>query len=155
MAAPKKPDAGDLSAQREAALQEQKEQAQQEARSRLTMITAEKAEAARVGVFDPGTGQRVDIDSAEETPEYEVVGGPTTPVIDYVDPEPIQTQQTVSVVDSGVQVMEQPFVIVRVNESIDQMTYGAGNHYTFVAGQRYRVPRDVAEHLEEAGLVWH
>lgn len=55
----------------------------------------------------------------------------------------------------GVETAESAQVEIRVNEDIDEMTYGYGNTYTMKAGGRYRVPREVADHLEGLGLVWH
>lgn len=46
-------------------------------------------------------------------------------------------------------------VIIRVNEDVEDMTFGVGNNYTFKAGQKYKVPRNVADHLEEKGYIWH
>lgn len=51
--------------------------------------------------------------------------------------------------------LNQSEVIVRVNQDIEQMTVGAGTSYDFVVGQKYKVPRHIADHLEEKGLVWH
>lgn len=58
------------------------------------------------------------------------------------------------VVEIGVQ-MENDSVIVRVSETIENMTVGHGNTYHFKAGGKYQVPREVAERLEELGLLWH
>ncbi len=55
----------------------------------------------------------------------------------------------------GVAVAEQPDVVIRVNEDIEEMTYGYGNTYNMKAGGRYKVPKKVADHLETLGLVWH
>jgi Tfp pilus assembly protein PilX len=44
-------------------------------------------------------------------------------------------------------------VTIRVSENIESMTYGAGNYYSFKAGQKYEVTPDVAAHLEEKGYV--
>lgn len=44
-------------------------------------------------------------------------------------------------------------VTIRVSENIEAMTYGAGNYYSFKAGQKYEVTPDVAAHLEEKGYV--
>lgn len=44
---------------------------------------------------------------------------------------------------------------IRVNSTIENMTFGAGNLYTFEEGKQYRVPAAVADHLEELGYVWH
>lgn len=58
------------------------------------------------------------------------------------------------VVEVGVR-MENDSVIVRVSETIENMTVGHGNTYHFKAGGKYQVPREVAERLEELGLLWH
>jgi hypothetical protein len=44
-------------------------------------------------------------------------------------------------------------VTVRVSDNIDAMTFGAGNYYSFKAGQKYEVTPEVAAHLEEKGYV--
>ena len=44
-------------------------------------------------------------------------------------------------------------VTVRVAEDIDAMTLGAGNYYSFKAGQKYEVTPEVAAHLEEKGYL--
>ena len=50
---------------------------------------------------------------------------------------------------------EQPFRTIRINSTLEAVTIGAGNHYTFAEGEKYRVPAHVADHLEEKGYVWH
>ena len=59
------------------------------------------------------------------------------------------------VVAVGVESEESPSVVIRVNEDIDEMTFGYGNTFTMKAGGKYQVPREVADHLEGLGLVWH
>jgi hypothetical protein len=44
-------------------------------------------------------------------------------------------------------------VTIRVVEDIENMTFGAGNYYSFKAGQKTQVTRDLARHLEEKGYV--
>lgn len=46
-------------------------------------------------------------------------------------------------------------VVIRVNSDLEDVTIGAGNNYTFMEGQQYRVPAYVAAHLEEKGYVYH
>src|SRR5664279_4704093 len=46
-------------------------------------------------------------------------------------------------------------VVIRAASDIEDMTFGAGNHYSFTEGRRYRVPRYIAMHLEEKALVYH
>ena len=45
------------------------------------------------------------------------------------------------------------YVIITTNEDIDFMTIGVGNHYSFRAGQKTKVLRSVADHLQEKGYV--
>ena len=51
--------------------------------------------------------------------------------------------------------LSQEYVVVRVNTDLDQMTLGAGQHWTFKVGKKYKVPAYVARHLEEKGYLWH
>lgn len=44
--------------------------------------------------------------------------------------------------------------IVRVAEDIEMMTIGVGKHYSFKAGQKYKVSKAVAQHLEEKGFLY-
>ena len=44
-------------------------------------------------------------------------------------------------------------VTIRVSDSIEAMTFGAGNYYTFKAGQKYEVTPELAAHLEQKGYV--
>lgn len=45
-------------------------------------------------------------------------------------------------------------VVIRTITDIDDMTYGVGNTYTFKAGVKYSVPRDLASYLESLGYIW-
>lgn len=58
------------------------------------------------------------------------------------------------VIEVGVQ-MANDTVLVRVSETVENMTVGHGNTYHFKAGGKYLVPTEVAERLEELGLLWH
>jgi len=52
------------------------------------------------------------------------------------------------------QQVQSPTVMVTMLDDVEQMTYGAGNTFPLLrAGYRYRLPRDVAEHLDARGLV--
>lgn len=57
-------------------------------------------------------------------------------------------------VQQQVQVKEATRVI-RVNENIEQMTYGKGTSYDFEVGRTYKVPAGLADHLEEIGYIYH
>jgi hypothetical protein len=73
-----------------------------------------------------------------------------TEVIDATVPD----RQTV-IVDEVVTVGNpaDEFVEIRVIETIENMTLGAGNNYNFKAGQKYKVTKDVAQHLREKGYL--
>lgn len=42
---------------------------------------------------------------------------------------------------------------IRVVQDIDNMTLGKGNNYSFKAGVKYKVTKQVAEHLKEKGYL--
>lgn len=44
--------------------------------------------------------------------------------------------------------------VIRVAEDLDFVTIGVGNHYSFKAGQKYKVPKNVAAHLQEKGYLY-
>lgn len=72
-----------------------------------------------------------------------------TEVIDATVPD----RQTV-IVDDPIKVgSQEDTVVVRVLEDIENMTLGAGNNYSFKAGQKYQVTRAVAQHLESKGYL--
>jgi len=44
--------------------------------------------------------------------------------------------------------------VIRVAEDLDMVTIGAGNHYSFKAGQKYKVSKSVARHLQDKGYLY-
>lgn len=50
--------------------------------------------------------------------------------------------------------LEAPTRKIVTNTTLEQMTFGAGNHYTFEEGRPYIVPAELARHLESKGLLW-
>lgn len=44
-------------------------------------------------------------------------------------------------------------VVIRVVEDIENMTFGAGKFYSFKAGQKYEVKKDLATHLQSKGYL--
>ena len=50
--------------------------------------------------------------------------------------------------------LEEPTRTITLNTTLESMTYGAGNHYTFEAGRKYVVPAALARHLKEKGYIW-
>lgn len=72
-----------------------------------------------------------------------------TEVLDYTQP----SQATVIVDEATVVSKGDDAVVIRVVEDIENMTLGAGNFYSFKAGQKYKVSKNVAQHLEEKGYL--
>lgn len=50
--------------------------------------------------------------------------------------------------------LESPTRVIIPNTTLEQMTFGAGNHYTFEEGRKYTVPVELARHLSTKGLLW-
>ena len=73
-----------------------------------------------------------------------------TEVIDATKPNRIETVIVDEVKKVG---GEKATVTIRVAEDIDAMTIGAGNYYSFKAGQKYEVTPAVANHLELKGYL--
>jgi chemotaxis protein CheY-P-specific phosphatase CheC len=72
-----------------------------------------------------------------------------TEVIDATVPD----RQTI-IVDEVITVgSSDDSVEIRVIENIENMTLGAGNNYNFKAGQKYKVTKQVAQHLREKGYL--
>ncbi|MFE9525246.1 hypothetical protein [Streptomyces sp. NPDC006631] len=62
-------------------------------------------------------------------------------------PAPIEVADAVDV--------ETPMREFRVNTSLENMTFGHGNHYDFEEGVRYRAPKALYDHLDALGYIWH
>lgn len=65
-------------------------------------------------------------------------------------------EDTPVVIDEVVEVgtaLADDSVIVRLVADIDVMTWGHGNDYSFKAGVKYKVPKDLAQHLETLGYL--
>lgn len=57
-------------------------------------------------------------------------------------------------VSRQVQVKDE-IVSFKVRETLEMVTIGAGNHYTFEEGKTYKYPKHIYDHLEEKGMIWH
>jgi hypothetical protein len=62
-------------------------------------------------------------------------------------PDPIEVADAVEV--------ETPTREFRVNTSLENMTFGHGNHFDFEEGVRYRAPKALYDHLDSLGYIWH
>lgn len=72
-----------------------------------------------------------------------------TEVIDATVPN----RTTVIVDEPTIVSNEGKTVTIRVVEDIENMTFGAGNYFSFRAGQKYQVEQELARHLEEKGYL--
>lgn len=71
-----------------------------------------------------------------------------------VEPEPapvVTSENEIVVAAVG---LADDSVVIRTIADIERMTWGYGNEFSFVAGQKYRVPKDLAEHLESLGYLY-
>jgi hypothetical protein len=75
---------------------------------------------------------------------HDVVPRDTTPA---PAPAAVEVTDTVTV--------ETPMREFRVNTSLENMTYGHGNHFDFEEGVKYRAPKDLYDHLDRLGYIWH
>lgn len=133
MAAPK-PKSGDVTGRKKAELLAEQDEALKARQDELTMINAVIQTQNEHGVFDPVSGTLIAEDA--EDAGVDVLGVDDTiefPAVEIEDDE----------------------VVVRVNEDLTNVTVGAGTLFNFKMGQQYKVPRHVAAHLEERGLIWH
>lgn len=80
---------------------------------------------------------------SDEVIDMTATGQPASTVVESSDEEVVIVEPEVKTVE------------MRVNTDIDNMTLGAGNHYSFKQGQKYRVTSDVYDWLDEQGYVWH
>jgi hypothetical protein len=72
--------------------------------------------------------------------------------VDYSN-GPITSVQNDLEVETEIKV-ESPTRKIITNTTLEQMTYGAGKHYTFEEGKPYIVPAELARHLSSKGLLW-
>lgn len=45
-------------------------------------------------------------------------------------------------------------IVIRTHHDIEDMTFGVGNTYSFKAGVKYSVPRELAAYLNQLGYTW-
>ena len=172
---------GDHTGRERQRLAEEKAKELTERQKEIGLVNQVDIVVEQEGIFDPVTGELEELpESAQakvaqlqeqpvvvdddrilelgETPEAAVAD----PMKDFRDMETRQMEKTISpnsmeVQDLGVEpiTVEDEWRVIRVNSDVDEMTYGAGNTYTFLRGRRYRVPVGLYEWLESRELVYH
>ena len=80
---------------------------------------------------------------------------PSAPPVPEVQRQPEPQLERTQVTHSPGVTVERPKVTFRVNSDVENMTYGAGNNYTFKEGQRYSGTQDLYNHLDSIGLIYH
>lgn len=117
--------AGDYTGQQKAALAEQHAEEQKAKAANVSMATAQAEAEAK---------EPVDLTPVQPEVQEEVV--------DDV------------VVTRDVDVKEETKSF-RVNEDLEMVTIGHGNHYNFERGREYRAPKSIYDYLDARGFIWH
>ncbi len=127
----------------------------------LATITHERQRAMDEDVIDPltrevihtgdGTVTKMDDDEDEEPRVLRTPGGSLT-IEELPEPKPRVDAQGKPVARN---LDPEEKVVVRFNCDLEEVTIGHGNTFTFKQGQKYRLPRWVAEHFDEKGVLWH
>lgn len=86
----------------------------------------------------PPVVQEADQDKYQSVPEQSTNAGPGVEEIEVQEVE-----------------VATPIREFRVNETLENVTIGQGNNYNFYEGKKYRAPKNVYDHLDEKGYVWH
>lgn len=151
-----------------------------EAQKRVGVVNAIDQVIEADGVFDPTTGDVVEmpdgVNEAIEQVSYEendddevidVTAGPSSlrsmdAMQDLRDPTPQQKPKPMKPNPMEIQdvpdvlVAEDEYVTFRVNTDVEDMTFGADRPLNnFVRGRKYRGPRDLYNHLESRGIIYH
>jgi hypothetical protein len=117
-------------------------------KAKVTDVTGRQREAqikANAEALAERAGQ-ISMATAEAVAKLE------TEVVDLTNPNAVAT--VIDEVETvGVSLADDTQVI-RVAEDLDFVTIGVGNHYSFKAGQKYKVAKHVAQHLQEKGYLY-
>ena len=97
-----------------------------------------------------GMGPETPFDVPGSTPEFEVERRIVDTENAVVQGMIAEKRPVTQVIDQGQQMVE-----FRVNETLEDVTIGVGNTFTFEEGRKYRAPAFVRDHLEEKGFIWH
>ena len=164
---PARPSAGDLTGKLKAEAAHDQLQQQRDRSAEMSLASAIEEEEQRSGVFDPRTQQRLDSPVAvvEETTLpgegfYAPERAPAEPVFTGKETEEQMTPYLASRNAPQIprSVVRSPLVKIRVAQDIEDMTYGFTDHgepnnMTFREGFVYEVDVNIADHLNQRGLV--
>jgi hypothetical protein len=168
------PSAGDMTGKIKQQQQHDALQEQRDAAATMSLASAIETQEQQDGVFDPHSQTRLDVPPAavvEETPLPQgfggrIDGGPTAPqppqeqVFTGYETEEQMTPLLATRNERPVPqaILRNPMVKIRVGQDIEDMTYGFNsqgypNNMTFREGFVYEVDINVADHLNQRGLV--
>jgi hypothetical protein len=74
--------------------------------------------------------------------------------LDVFDPKTEQPTKFIDPIEEVGVSLADDSVVIRVSANIDNMVYGPGNFYTFKVGTKYKVSREIAETLDDAGYIY-
>lgn len=160
-----RPGAGDFTGREKARSARAQAEALRERQGEISMVTAAVTEEEAFGVFDGQSGARLNetnegvvarvVEAPEVTESERRFGRVQEPV--FTGHEPFDSQEAPPKQRPMQNRALNPMVVIRVDDDIRDMTFGMRNgepnNYNFKAGLQYRVPREVAEHLDERNLV--
>lgn len=83
-----------------------------------------------------------EVEAEENAKPVDYTKGPTPPAVQ----DDLEVAETVELLE--------PTRTIIPNTTLESVTFGAGNHYSFEEGRKYVVPRELADHLSSKGLLW-
>jgi hypothetical protein len=116
-------------------------------KAKVSDVTGRKREEQLKAVAEEQAARANEISMATRVQEIKDETEVTDLTINPADPTIIDEVESV-----GVSLADDS-VVVRVAESLEMMTFGAGNYYSFEAGKKYKVSKALANHLEEKGYL--
>ena len=73
---------------------------------------------------------------------------------DVFDPKQIEEPLVIDEIITVGADLADDTVIIRLVSDIETMSWGYGNNYSFAAGVKYKVPKDLANHLDSLGYLY-
>ena len=152
---------GDVTGRKREQLSAEHAEEIKEREGNLAMINQEKQRAMNEDVIDPltrevihtGDGSITSMDD-EEDEAPRVLSTPGSSLVIEALPEP-KPRLDAAGKPVARNLDPEEKIVVRFNCDLEEVTIGHGNTFSFVQGQKYRLPRWVAEHFDEKGVLWH
>jgi uncharacterized protein (DUF934 family) len=117
------------------------------AKAKVSDVTGRQREEQLKAVAEQQAARANEISMATQAKAYEDEVSVTDLTVNPESPTVLDEVESV-----GVSLADDQ-VVIRLAENLDQMTFGAGQYYSFEAGKKYKVSKALAAHLEEKGYV--